>query len=82
MKNFILSGFFDGDTFFERKSDSGWMYLIGILNCNPSDRMSLGIGLYLALLHLEKSGGDVERFFMRNVFAEELSRLEKGIIIQ
>jgi chemotaxis protein histidine kinase CheA len=82
MKNFILSGFFDGDTFFERKSDSGWMYLVGIHNCNPSDRMSLGKGLYLALLHLEKSGGNIERFFMKNVMAVELKKLEYGVFIQ
>jgi hypothetical protein len=82
MKNFILSGFFDGDTFFERKSDSGWMYLTGIQNCNPSDRMSLGKGLYLTLLHLEKSGGKVERFFMKNVMVGELRRLEQGVIIE
>jgi hypothetical protein len=82
MKNFILSGFFDGDTFFDRKSDSGWMYLVGIQNCNPSDRMSLGKGLYLTLLHLEKSGGNVERFFMKNIMAGELKKLEEGVIIQ
>jgi hypothetical protein len=81
MKNFILSGFYDGATFFKRNSDSGWFYLIGILNCSPSVRMSLGKGLYLSLLHLEKPGGKIDRFFMQNILAEELRQLETGVFI-
>jgi hypothetical protein len=43
--------------------------------------MSLGKGLYLSLLHLEKPGGKIDRFFMQNILAEELRQLETGVFI-
>jgi hypothetical protein len=81
MKNFILSGFFDADTFFKRKGDSVWAYLISIHNCCPSDRMKLGKGLFLSIYHKEKLSTSSSRFLMEKVFVKELLMLEYGVPI-
>jgi hypothetical protein len=81
MKNFILSGFFDADTFFKRKGDSVWAYLISIHNCCPSDRMKLGKGLFLSIYHKEQLSTSSSKFFMEKVFGQELITLECGVPI-
>jgi hypothetical protein len=81
MKNFILSGFFDADTFFKRKGDSVWAYLISIHNCCPSDRMKLGKGLFLSIYHKEQLSTSSSKFLMEKVFGQELTALEYGVPI-
>jgi len=78
-RSFLLSEFYDGALLHKRKSSSLWPLVISILNCNPSDRMAHGIGLFLVALHSLKLGTNAEQAIFHELFIPELQQLGKGI---
>ena len=72
--------FNDGDQLFKRKADSLWPMLASVLNCDPSYRTKLGLGLFLISLHNLDVGSDAVQSVMDNVFAEELRAIKNGDI--
>lgn len=77
-----LTMFYDGKTNFKRNSDSMWPLLVQIINCNPSLRSRLGVGMFLAFLHNATVGSGAEKHLMEEMFCMELKALEEGFIFQ
>jgi hypothetical protein len=76
----LLTLFYDGILLYDRNTDSLWPLLCSIVNCNPSHRSKLGVGLSLTALHNIKPGSGAEKYFVKNILTEELKQLERGIL--
>ena len=76
----ILTLFYDGKVNYKRKLDSMWPLLLSIINCNPSLRSRLGVGLFLVLLHNLQGSSAAEKYLMEEILIKELQALEKGIV--
>jgi len=70
---------YDGKTNFQRSNDSMWPVVISVLNCNPSDRTTIGQGLFLALLHNITINSNAETSVMQ-LMGEEMKALEEGFM--
>lgn len=77
-----LSVFYDGDTLFKRKSDSMWNMFVSVLNCDPSFRTKLGLGLFLAMMHNMPVGSGAEQDVIDHLYTGELKQLENGIVFE
>jgi hypothetical protein len=77
--SFVLSQFYDGGTLFNRSAKSIWPLAISILNCNPTDRMDYGIGLFMIILHDLKIGSEVETAIFTQLLIPELQLLRRGV---
>jgi hypothetical protein len=77
--SFVLSQFYDGGTLFNRSAKSVWPLAISILNCNPTDRMDYGIGLFMIILHDLKIGSVVETAIFKQLLIPELQLLRRGV---
>ncbi len=78
----MLSEFYDGGSLFDRNSLSIWPLVISILNCNPSDRITHGIGLYLVGLHDLSCGTAAEQSMYTELLIPELKQLGMGILFE
>ncbi len=76
----VLTVFSDGKTNFQRSADSMRPLLCSVVNCNPTNRNRLGVGMFLVTLHNCKQGSPVEEYIQDKVMAEEFALLENGII--
>lgn len=77
-----LSVFYDGDTLFKRASDSMWNMFVSVVNCDPSFRTKLGLGLFLAIMHNLPVGSGAEQDVIDHLYSEELKQLENGIVFE
>lgn len=77
--SYVLSQFYDGGTLFNRGAKSIWPMAISILNCNPTDRMDYGIGLFMIILHDLKVGSVVENTIFTQLLIPELQLLRRGV---
>lgn len=75
----VLSCFYDGDKLYKRANDSVWPLLAEVLNCNPSYRTKLGLGLFLVAMHNMAIGSGAEQSMIDNLFTEEFKQGENGI---
>jgi len=76
----LFTLFYDGVVLFERDSDSIWPMLCSVLNCDPSKRSKLGVGLFLNMLHNISMGSGAEQYLVDSILTSELVQLEKGMI--
>jgi hypothetical protein len=76
----ILTAFYDGVVNFKRKADSMWPLMISVANCNPSHRSKIGVGLFLTILHNVAVGTGAEKYLVEQMLAQELVKLENGIL--
>ncbi len=76
----LFTLFYDGMVLFERDCNSIWPMILSILNCNPSLRTRLGVGLFAPLIHDMKPETKAETYIIRSFLAAELKQLEDGII--
>jgi len=82
MCSILLTLFYDGMILFERDSDSIWPMLCSVLNCDPSKRSKLGVGLFLNMLHNISVGSGAEQYLVDQILTNELKQLEEGIIFR
>lgn len=82
MCSILLTIFYDGMILFERDSDSIWPMLCSVLNCDPTKRSKLGVGLFLNMLHNISVGSGAEQYLVDKILTNELAQLEKGIIFK
>jgi hypothetical protein len=75
----LFGEFYDGGPLFGRKAKSIWPLVLTILNCNPSDRMKYGIGMFVAGLHDLTVGCGAEQSLFDDYFIPELQKLRDGI---
>jgi hypothetical protein len=75
----VLGEFYDGGRLFGRKAKSIWPLVLTILNCNPSDRMKYGIGMFVAAIHDLTVGCAAEQSLFDDYLIPELQKLREGI---
>jgi hypothetical protein len=76
----ILTAFYDGVVNFKRKADSMWPLMVSVVNCNPSHRSKIGVGLFLTVLHNISVGSGAEKYLIQEMFTQELVKLENGVL--
>jgi hypothetical protein len=77
-----LTLFYDGKPNFTRHVDSMWPLLCSVINCNPSDRTKLGVGMFLTALHNLSPGSKAEQYLMDTILISELKALQDGMIFE
>ena len=77
-----LSIFYDGDKLYKRSNDSLWPLLVSVLNCDPSYRTKLGLGIFSVSLHNLPVGSPAEQSIIDDLLTEELKQLENGILFE
>lgn len=84
VKEFSLcvSLFYDGDKLYKRSNDSFWPLLASVLNCDPSYRSKMGLGLFCVCTHNLPIGSPAEQSMIDDLLTEELKQLENGILFQ
>jgi hypothetical protein len=77
-----LSLFYDGDKLYKRSNDGMWPLLASVLNCDPSYRSKMGLGLFSLCLHNLPVGSPAEQSIIDDLVTEELKQLENGIVFE
>lgn len=78
----ILSLFYDGDKLYDRSNDSLWPLMMSVLNCDPSYRIKLGLGIFEIALHNITVGSGAEQSMIDDLLSQELKQLENGILFE
>lgn len=78
----VCSAFYDGDKLYERSDDSLWPMLISIMNCDPCFRTTLGLALFMVLIHNLPMGSKAEQCIIDDMFTAELEQLFDGILFE
>jgi hypothetical protein len=78
----VLSLTYDGDLIFKRRQGSLWPMLCSIMNCDPSYRTKLGLGLFMVLNHNMRVGSGAEMSLKDEVLTEELKQLKSGLVFE
>ncbi len=81
-KSFLISEFYDGGLLFKRhnKTTSIWPLVMSILNCDPHDRLTPGIGMFMIALHDLSIGKPAEKAIFTQLFVPELQKLGEGLL--
>lgn len=77
-----LSLFYDGEQLYKRANDHMWPLLASVLNCDPSYRTKLGLGIFSVCLHNLPINSGAERSMLDDLLTEELKQLENGILFE
>jgi hypothetical protein len=77
-----LSLFYDGVKLYRRSNDSLWPLVASVLNCDPSYRTKLGLGLFALCVHNLPVGSPAEQSIIDDLLTEELKQLENGILFE
>ena len=78
----LLSLFYDGDKLYDRSNDSLWPVMMSVLNCDPSYRNKIGLGLFMVAMHNISVGSGAEQSMIDDLLCQELKQLENGILFE
>jgi hypothetical protein len=82
--NIMMSMFYDGIKISKSRKhcNSFWPVLLTILNLPPTYRNRPGIGMHLMSIYVGKDECVISDFLFRELFVQELRRLNDGIIME
>lgn len=78
----VASLFYDGDKLYDRSNDSLWPMMMSVLNCDPSFRTRLGLGMFMIAMHNIAVGSEAEQSMIDDLLTQELKQLENGILLE